>query len=469
MRWHPFILAIPICGIAIVTSAAAGDRFDEEARALVTTKTGSDEAIEKSLRLGGPEALAAMGRVRKDLMDEIQQFGNQPNPDGKQWTTAVERLARFEAAMDRVGGAKYCSRSQLYWYTDFDKAAAAARESGRPILSLRLLGNLTDEYSCANSRFFRTTLYANEEISNFLRDNFVLHWKSVRPVPVVTIDFGDGRKLQRTLTGNSIHYVLTPEGHVVDALPGLYGPKAFQHHLAIAREAAQTMAGLDDDSRKETLSRYHTDRLAKLDASWGKDLESVSRSDADNGLFMSKNFPNRASIHVPQAIKATQLAMPKGSIELKLVKEVTSSRMPLDVDDEKIWNAIATLHAEDAQLDGASTALIRSENPTAMQAGRLAVTKAIVEDPLVRIVRSFQNAIALDSVKNEYRLHRQIHQWLADSSYRPPVDELNERVYAELFLTPRSDPWLGLAPPDVYTALPNAGVSRQNVPQPAPQ
>jgi hypothetical protein len=37
---------------------------------------------------------------------------------------------------------------------------------------------------------------------------------------------------------------------------------------------------------------------------------------------------------------------------------------------------------------------------------------------------------------------------------------LNERVYAQLFLTPGSDPWLGLLSPDVYTALEGGGISR---------
>ena len=36
-------------------------------------------------------------------------------------------------------------------------------------------------------------------------------------------------------------------------------------------------------------------------------------------------------------------------------------------------------------------------------------------------------------------------------------DALNEWVYAELFLTPSKDPWLGLAPSDVYTALDGDG------------
>ncbi|HKB39936.1 MAG TPA: hypothetical protein VKD72_26105, partial [Gemmataceae bacterium] len=119
----------------------------------------------------------------------------------------------------------------MFWYTDLDEAKKAARESGKPILSLRMMGRLTDEFSCANSRFFRTTLYANETISQLLRDRFVLHWKSVRPVPKVTIDFGDGRVLERTLTGNSIHYVLDDQGRVLDGLPGLYGPQQFERWL----------------------------------------------------------------------------------------------------------------------------------------------------------------------------------------------------------------------------------------------
>jgi hypothetical protein len=49
---------------------------------------------------------------------------------------------------------------------------------------------------------------------------------------------------------------------------------------------------------------------------------------------------------------------------------------------------------------------------------------------------------------------------LNDVNYQPTVEELNERVYTELFLTPSSDPWLGLAPPDVYTAIENGGVVR---------
>jgi hypothetical protein len=38
------------------------------------------------------------------------------------------------------------------------------------------------------------------------------------------------------------------------------------------------------------------------------------------------------------------------------------------------------------------------------------------------------------------------------------VAVLNEKVYTELFLTPKSDPWLGLKPSDAYSALDHDGV-----------
>ena len=86
------------------------------------------------------------------------------------------------------------------------------------------------------------------------------------------------------------------------------------------------------------------------------------------------------------------------------------------------------------------------------------MTKRVVEDPIPRPVHNLQSSIAVDSVRNEYTLHRQLHGWYAAGVIGSDVEQLNERVYAELFLTPSSDPWLGLTEGDVYTALENGGV-----------
>ena len=78
------------------------------------------------------------------------------------------------------------------------------------------------------------------------------------------------------------------------------------------------------------------------------------------------------------------------------------------------------------------------------------------------MVRNLIDNIALDTVRNEYALHSQIHTWL--SAVPVEMEAFNDRVYAELFLMPRSDPWLGLAPPDDFAALPNGGKVLPNTP-----
>ncbi len=140
--------------------------------------------------------------------------------------------------LDRICAQHEAHTSRLYWFTDLPAAIAEAKRTGRPILSLRLLGRLDQALSCANSRFFRRLLYPHAAINRTLRDHFVLHWQSVRPVPIVTIDFGNGKRVTRPLTGNSMHLVLDPTGRPVDALPGLVTPEVFAAQLAQAHRFA---------------------------------------------------------------------------------------------------------------------------------------------------------------------------------------------------------------------------------------
>lgn len=150
------------------------------------------------------------------------------------------------AALDRMAGQKDAIKSRLYWHTDFAQALAEAKATSKPILSLRLLGRLDEELSCANSRFFRKTLYVDPNTVALLRDRFVLHWESLRPVPILTIDYGDGRVEKRTVTGNSIHYLLDSSGRVLDAIPGLVDVPSFRQELTSFAELT-TAAPVTDD------------------------------------------------------------------------------------------------------------------------------------------------------------------------------------------------------------------------------
>ncbi len=407
---------------------AVSENQEEAARAIAT------------LRTKGPEGLEILFNYYADLLKPQPLLSKTSGEDSA-------KLNRLKAVLDTVGQQRDCYASYLYWYTDFNEAKAAAKTSDKPILSLRLLGKLNEEFSCTNSRFFRTTLYSNAEVSKYLRDHFILHWESVRPVPKVTIDFGDGRKLEQTITGNSIHYVLDADGHPIDALPGLYGAKAFLRGIAEAEKVAKEYAIQTVKEREIFLSQYHTARLAAISENWKSDVAKIG-NDTDLTKGIAGKSPIASSYKTPPILPLVRGGERWGDKE-ELGKVI----------DDATWAKIAQLHTEDVQLDAGSVTLIASKNPNAWDASRLAMTKVAVENPLLRMMRNFERSISEDTVRNEYVFHRKIHEWFINRTATSSIEALNEKVYTELFLTPSSDPWLGLVPKDTYTALENDGMT----------
>jgi len=450
------LTAIAILATNLHAAAPTSPSLTELCREAVSTNQAIAQNAIRTLRECGPEGLQALlttqvAEIQRHTTTTTTLFGP-AKPD--------EFWLRLRTALDGVGQQRDCFASQLYWFTDFEKAKIAARAQGKPILSLRLLGKLDEEFSCANSRFFRTTLYANAEVAQYLREHFILHWKSVRPVPRVTIDFGDGRKLERTLTGNSIHYVLSPDGEVVDALPGLYGAKAFLRGLQQAEALNQSSAAKPIAERHALLTAYHRERLATLTADLEQDLQKASVTPA---VVLTSLSLTPTALASPTAQIAARRATGKGQVENPILNRTApqpsgSPRNDGAAIDAATWQKIAAIHAEDAALDHGAKTLIRAKGPNAIEASRVALSKSFVEDPMLRKLRAMERSISEDTVRNEYLLHRQIHEWLAQNT-PPPVDTLNSRVYAELFLTPDSDPWLGLLPADAYAALENDGLS----------
>ena len=376
----------------------------------------------------------------------------------------ADEAKRLKQLVDQVAGQRDATVSRLFWYTDLEQAKLAAAENGQPILSLRMLGKLTDEYSCANSRFFRTALYANEKVSDYLRSNYILHWESVRPVPRVTVDFGDGRKLERTLTGNSAHYVLDATGRPLDVLPGLYGPQAFRKWLDRSYDLASRYAEFSSEmGRERFLQEYHTHRELVIAEQLREDLADVAPELLNPPAEDAQPQPVSTGLQRrhPTAIQAARVAVSKSLVEVKLVAPFAPSGETLAQQDDKFWHAIAARHADEAKLDERSIALMRGKIPReiAEAAMRATYSKRAVENPLLKIVGDFEHSLAIDGVKNEYTLHRTIHGWFANGTPPQEVGPLNERVYAELFLTPSSDPWLGLTAGDAYAALDGGGLT----------
>ncbi len=360
--------------------------------------------------------------------------------------------ARLIDAVTKVAGQKDAHVSRLYWYEDLDAALAAAKQSGRPVLSLRMLGRLDEELSCANSRFFRTTLYANATVSSYLREHYVLHWSSERPVPVVKIDFGDGRTVTRTITGNSVHYVLNAQGNVVDALPGLYGAQAFLEVLERGEEIAKLTDRAKASDRAELVKQWHFQETEQSLARYRADLLKAGIKQAAYTLPTVPGL-NIASVW-PSGRVAVPMAMPKAMVEMPMVKELVPDGGASAPVDPTPWERIASVRAAGAKLDARSRALVLSKNPVDVTSSTV---PTLSPELAAQMIERLEQSIATDTARNEYALHAVIHRWLNENP-GVAMKDLNREVYARLFLTPATDPWLGLVPALTWTGLPNDGI-----------
>lgn len=400
-----------------------------------------------ALRAQGPAALEAM-LARWDRMA--------PGPDR-------DRLA---IAIDAVAGQRYATASRLYWYTDLAAAQRAAHALERPILALRMLGRLDEDLSCANSRFFRTTLYANAEIGKLLRETFVLYWSSERPVPRVTIDYGDGRKIERTTTGNSAHYVLDADGRVIDVLPGLYAPAVFRTELVKSARLAYRVRPLGDGQRARAIAEHHRRELEAASTR----LQSVAGTQFMRGRA---RLLGRDEVDASAVARAQRATMSKMLVEVPDLGKIGIDAGSISSGDlsawavigQKVWGIFAATVAAAPNPPPQRQAAVAPPAPVILDAQSRALV-AQVHDAgpikstpaqLAAMLARLEQSIVADTAINELRLRPQIRGMLAAAE---PLgfEQLNAQIYAAVFQTPRSDAWLGLLPRTDFTGLPGDGV-----------
>jgi hypothetical protein len=442
-----FVAALALLSLASPVLASSNNA------ALVRDAVSSEAALSApaiaTLREMGPAGLDELLRAHAGEVDAARE--GDPSPS--------DTWPEVSAAIDAVAAQRDAYASGLYWYTDLERAKAAAAASHRPILSLRLLGRLDEELSCANSRYFRAALYANESVSELLRSRFVLHWSSERPAPKITIDMGDGRKLVRTIAGNSVHFVLDADGRPVDALPGLYTPSAFVRELDEIASVAARLDGLDEAKRMAELRRYHAAAAKAASAEWSASLDALRPEPA------RRERPSRRAARSPKATATRSSADRAKSVAVtKMVSEITLLRA-LDLTSaagerplwDPVYDRVARLRGEVSHLDDRSRALMRRHVPEGVFVATSEGYEAEVS--VDDLFAQFERTMLVDTLRNEYAVRPQIHLWLAEAA-TPSLETLARFVYDDVFRTPAWDPWLGLAPNDVYTGIANGGYSR---------
>tara|TARA_R110002096_G_scaffold77896_11_gene183502 strand:- start:26499 stop:27755 length:1257 start_codon:yes stop_codon:yes gene_type:complete len=407
---RPAILAL-LCLTAFGCSSAVAESTVAPQQAATQNFSAAE------LRAQGPEGLEVALRAYDKL-----QSGSEK-----------EEQARL---VDAVAGQRYATNSRLYWYTDFERAKEAAKSSGTPILSLRMLGRLDEDFSCANSRLFRTVLYPNEQVSKYLRKNFTLHWSSERAVPKLTVDFGDGRVLKGTIAGNSAHYVLSSDGMPVDVVPGLYSPKAFIKALEPSRRLAKNLG-----SGKDAIERVRKFHVA-MDQKSAKAFAALP-SKQNKALA-----PYRQRFVGKDLMAAEMLTMSKMVIEVPIARGLAAKAPTLDA--KAVREAVTTSEP----LDQRSRNLIVAMGPTDWGTEPAALQGA----PLTAMLAELEQRVAADTLINRHGLHSLIHKLFIQDAGRD-FETLNKLVYSDIFVTPADDPWLGMGVERGFTGLPGDGLA----------
>lgn len=109
-------------------------------------------------------------------------------------------------------------------------------------------------------------LFSSDEVADYINENFEPVWESVRPVPLVTIDFGNGHTITRTLNGNIATQICTADGQVLDILPGVYTAEVYGQQLEQLVLLHRYMWQRNRGRPAELLQEYHSRQATLLEA-----------------------------------------------------------------------------------------------------------------------------------------------------------------------------------------------------------
>ncbi len=153
-------------------------------------------------------------------------------------------------------------------------------------------------------------LFSQPELAAFLSEHFECAWQSLRPVPRVTIDFGGGHVLRRTLNGNVATWLCTPEGWALDVVPGLTDVAGFRRRAEEALALHRRLRQADDPVA--LLRAHHAAHAVALAAlpdtdpgtPHGDPLAVEARTNARERDPLARALLARAALATPEQLTA---------------------------------------------------------------------------------------------------------------------------------------------------------------------
>jgi len=228
-------------------------------------------------------------------------------------------------------------------------------------------------------------LFSNPTIAKLMNEKFVPHWVNVRDVPKVTIDFGKGRVLERTLNGNIATYICLPDGRTLDVITGLNDEATYLRRLQEGLELYRALRAhpLPDSHDRDVanqsafarcLAHYHEVSLGSGHKAGLAAIRQGPRPEISGGAFVSRTYGGDLA---GVARFEEHMAMTKGRVEDPLKRAIAidpalpQARLPKKVDPYALSPSLnpAELSSNDDLVDSVLGG---------------AVSKGAVERPLKR-------------------------------------------------------------------------------------
>ncbi|HKB17045.1 MAG TPA: hypothetical protein VKF62_13345 [Planctomycetota bacterium] len=276
-------------------------------------------------------------------------------------------------------------------------------------------------------------LFSDPEVTSFVNDRFVCAWESVRPVPKVDIDFGNGHTLRRTLNGNVVTYLCTPEGKVFDILPGLHSPEGYLAGLRRALDLNDTMRSAAQlPSRPRSLAVA----AAAPPPPPAEQAQAFERAIAAYHSLEARGVESVAVFAGGGVRPAAMAFASKARVETPI--KVLLSGRPISPEEAFRLEA-ASIGARPSAPAPQAVAKSRLESPI-----KRSLAPEPPEDPLAEGLDA-KALLEMDTRINERLRKEKVHALLSQAPLPAPA-EIRATVYKEIFHLDLEDSYLGLAP-----------------------